>query len=171
MNKNMAKIELSNVLNPFFNPPLNVRAKPETRRTKTKSTVSFDTLFDEARQDEAIDALLDIPVSDEVIQEMLDAVHSTGDALKNRPLPQEILRYKQAVRTFIHYIVGNSYDVERQVYGSKRSRRGERIGVVARVVDNKLEQLAAGILAGQTTQMDLLNRLEEITGLLVDLMQ
>ncbi|MDR1400603.1 MAG: DUF327 family protein [Treponema sp.] len=166
----MAKIDSSNVLNPFFNPLLNVRAKPETRKTKTKPVISFDTLLDEARQDEAID-VPDIPVSDEAIQQILDAVHSTGDALKNRPLPQEILRYKQAVRAFIHYIVGNGYDVERQVHGSKRSRRGERIEIVARVVDNKLEQLAAGILAGQTTQMDLLNRLEEITGLLVDLMQ
>jgi uncharacterized protein YaaR (DUF327 family) len=166
----MAKIELSNVLNPFFNPPLNVRAKPETRRTKAKSAVSFDTLLDEARQDEAMDALLDIPVSDEVIQEMLDAVHSTGDALKNRPLPQEILRYKQAVRAFIHYIVGNSYDLEHRVVRLKRSR-DKRTEIVVQVVDNKLEQLAIGILAGQTTQMDILNRLEEITGLLVDLMR
>jgi uncharacterized protein YaaR (DUF327 family) len=167
----MAKIDFSNVLNPFFNPALNVRTKPETRKTKSKPTLSFNTLLDEARQDDAIDAPLDIPESDEAIQEMLDAVHSAGDALKNRPLPQEILRYKQAVRAFIHYITVNGYGVERQVHGSKRSRRGERIEIVARVIDNKLEQLAAGILAGQTTQMDILNRLEEITGLLVDLMQ
>jgi uncharacterized protein YaaR (DUF327 family) len=167
----MAKIDFSNVLNPFFNTSLNVRAKPEPRKTKAKPAVSFDTLLDEAQQDEAIDALPDIPVSDEVIQEMLDAVHSAGDALKNRPLPQEILRYKQAVRAFIHYIVGNGYDVERYVYGSKRSRQGERTKIMVRVVDNKLEQLAIGILAGQITQMNLLNRLEEITGLLVDLMQ
>jgi uncharacterized protein YaaR (DUF327 family) len=167
----MAKIDFSNVLTPFFNPPLNVRTKPETRKTKAKPAVSFDTLLGEAQQDDAIDALPDIPVSDEAMQEMLDAVHSAGDALKNRPLPQEILRYKQAVRAFVHYVVGNGYDAERQVHGSKRSRRGERIETVVRVVDNKLEQLAAGILTGQTTQMDILNRLEEITGLLVDLMQ
>ncbi|MDR2419310.1 MAG: DUF327 family protein [Treponema sp.] len=167
----MAKIDFSNVLNPFFNPALNVRAKSETRKTKSKPLVSFDTLLDEARQDEAIDALLDTPESDEVVQEMLDAVHSTGDALKNRPLPEEILRYKQAVRAFIHYIAVNGYGVERHVRGSKHSPRGQRIEIVAQVVDNKLEQLAAGILAGQTSQMGILNRLEEITGLLVDLMQ
>lgn len=167
----MAKINFSNMLHPLFNPSLNVRAKPEARKAKAKPLVSFDALLDEARQDEAVDALPAVPESDEAIQEMLDAVHSAGDALKNRPLPQEILRYKQAVRAFIHYIVQNGYDAERQVHGSKRSRRGERIEIVARVVDKKLEQLAAGILAGQTSQMDLLNRLEEITGLLVDLMQ
>jgi uncharacterized protein YaaR (DUF327 family) len=167
----MAKIDFPSVLTPFFNAPLSVKTKTETKKTKARPAVSFDTLLDEAQQDEAIDALPDIPVSDEAMQEMLDAVHSAGDALKNRPLPQEILHYKQAVRAFIHYVVGNGYDAERQVHGSKRSRRGERIETVARVVDNKLEQLAAGILAGQTTQMDILNRLEEITGLLVDLMQ
>jgi uncharacterized protein YaaR (DUF327 family) len=167
----MAKIDFPNVFTPFFNAPPGVKAKTETRKTKARTAVSFDTLLDEAQQDEAIDALSDIPASDEAVQEMLDAVHSAGDALKNHPLPQEILRYKQAVRAFVHYVVGNGYDAERQVHGSKRSRRGERVETVARVVDNKLEQLAAGILAGQTTQMDILNRLEEITGLLVDLMQ
>jgi uncharacterized protein YaaR (DUF327 family) len=38
-------------------------------------------------------------------------------------------------------------------------------------VDRKLEQLAAGILAGQHSQMDILARVEEINGLLVDLLQ
>ena len=42
---------------------------------------------------------------------------------------------------------------------------------MVQVVDKKLEQLAAGILAGQFTQMNILERVEEITGLLVDIMQ
>jgi uncharacterized protein YaaR (DUF327 family) len=38
------------------------------------------------------------------------------------------------------------------------------------VVDRKLEQLAAGILAGQTSQLKLLARINEIAGLLIDLL-
>jgi uncharacterized protein YaaR (DUF327 family) len=39
------------------------------------------------------------------------------------------------------------------------------------VADQKLEQLAAGLISGQLGQVDMLARLEEITGLLVDLLQ
>ncbi|MDR3303489.1 MAG: YaaR family protein [Treponema sp.] len=166
----MAKVDFSHVL-PFFNPA--AYAGVDTKPKKAKKAVAeaaFESLLDSARESEAVAGVPNIPASEEAVQKLLDAVHDAGDALKNRPLPQEILRYKQAVRTFIHYIVGNGFDIERQVHGSKRSRRGERIDTIARVVDHKLEQLAAGILAGQTAQIGILHRLEEITGLLVDLM-
>jgi len=39
------------------------------------------------------------------------------------------------------------------------------------VVDHKLEQLAAGILAGQRSRLEILARVEEINGLLVDLIR
>jgi uncharacterized protein YaaR (DUF327 family) len=41
---------------------------------------------------------------------------------------------------------------------------------IVQVVDRKLDGLAAEILAGQVTQLELLAKLEEITGLLVDLL-
>jgi uncharacterized protein YaaR (DUF327 family) len=168
----MAKIDFSNVL-PFFNPAL-AGADTKTKKTRTKAPTAkaaFQSLLEEARESEEVGEVPRLPASDEAVQKLLDAVHDAGDALKNHPLPQEILRYKQAVRGFIHYVVGNGYDAERQIHGSKRSRRGERVDTIARVVDNKLEQLAVGILAGQTAQIAILNRLEEITGLLVDMMQ
>lgn len=170
----MAKIDFSNVL-PFFNPVI-AGADTKTKKTRTKAPVTasaaaFESILEEARESEEVGELPNLPASDEVVQKLLDAVHDAGDALKNHPLPQEILRYKQAVRGFIHYVVGNGYDAERQTHGSKRSRRGERIDTIARVVDHKLEQLATGILAGQVAQIAILDRLEEITGLLVDMMQ
>jgi uncharacterized protein YaaR (DUF327 family) len=48
-------------------------------------------------------------------------------------------------------------------------KRKSHAGIM--VVDRKLEQLAAGILSGQTSQLELLARIEEITGILIDLLQ
>jgi uncharacterized protein YaaR (DUF327 family) len=39
------------------------------------------------------------------------------------------------------------------------------------VVDRKLEEMAARLLSDQLSQLELLARLEEINGLLVDLLQ
>ncbi|MDR2398636.1 MAG: DUF327 family protein [Spirochaetaceae bacterium] len=114
-------------------------------------------------------AVEDMPPSEETINELLDAVHSTGDDLKRRPLPEEILRYKAAVRNFLQYVVKYGYTAEKQVSGTNLLKR--KNFAIVQVVDQKLEQLAAGILAGQTVQLEILARLEEITGLLVDLMQ
>ncbi|MDR1987093.1 MAG: DUF327 family protein [Treponema sp.] len=114
-------------------------------------------------------AVEEFPPSEERVSELLDAVHSAGDDLKRRPLPEEILRYKTAVRNFLHYVVKHGYTTEKQVSGTNLLKR--KNFAIVQVVDRKLEQLAAGILAGQTVQLEILARLEEITGLLVDIMQ
>ena len=41
--------------------------------------------------------------------------------------------------------------------------------VIIRVVDERLESLAAHVLKNQTDQMDILQRIDEIHGMLVDL--
>jgi uncharacterized protein YaaR (DUF327 family) len=95
-------------------------------------------------------------------------VHSAGDALKQRPLAEEIKQYKQAVRHFLRYVVENGYGIKTENYLFNHEKRRK---VQIEVVDQKLEQLASGILSGQLGQVELLARLDEITGLLVDLMQ
>jgi uncharacterized protein YaaR (DUF327 family) len=123
----------------------------------------------------------DIAPSEKAVQELLDAVRDAGDDLKQRPLPDEILRYKKAVRNFLHYVVQNSYAVAEHEGIPNAQKPGYKGALwepaakkakgyyIIQVVDQKLEQMAAGILAGQVSQLELLAKLEEITGLLVDL--
>jgi uncharacterized protein YaaR (DUF327 family) len=54
--------------------------------------------------------------------------------------------------------------------GSPESKK-RKVYHLIQVVDQKLETLASGILSGQLRQLEILARLDEITGLLVDLMQ
>jgi len=105
----------------------------------------------------------------------MDAVHSAGSDLRDRPFPDEILRYKKAVRDFVNYVVENGYE-KYDVEGIKKKVviRGEtkwtaNVYHQVRVVDQKMEELAAAILSGQTTQLTRVSKLDEITGLLVDL--
>ncbi|MDR0376752.1 MAG: DUF327 family protein [Spirochaetaceae bacterium] len=189
----MAKIDFSDAL--FLNPASYSTVLNETKKKdalkdrvqgKNPAGLSpkpqfFDVLEETIR--ETGGPLPDEPASEEALQKLLDNVHSAGDALKTHPFPEEIMRYKQAVRGFIHYIVENGYTVERQTgipNYLKPGFKGRRGGDAAKgrtsfhviqVVDRKLEQLAAGILAGQTSQLELLARINEIAGLLVDLLQ
>jgi uncharacterized protein YaaR (DUF327 family) len=163
----MAKIDFPEVHPAFFNPALYTGIKAETKKTKDRPSVpktSFSQVLDQSREAEPLKVL---PVSEETVQKLLDAVHSAGDELRKLPFPEEILRYKNAVRDFLHYVVENSFDTEKQFVGVSLLKRKEK--TLVQVVDSKLEQMAAGILAGQTSQLELLARLEEIKGMLVDI--
>jgi uncharacterized protein YaaR (DUF327 family) len=103
-----------------------------------------------------------------ILERLLDDVHSAGDVLKEKQLPDTIIAYKEAVRHFIRYVVSRTYDVSETISGTNILKRKKFTQI--QVLDEKLEQLAAGILSNQRSQMDLLGRIEEINGLLVDLM-
>jgi uncharacterized protein YaaR (DUF327 family) len=156
---------------PFFNPAvyagLNAESKKPQKAAKQKA--SFFNLLEKTDESTEVVSPQALPYTDETIKELLDAVHSAGDALKNHPLSAEILQYKSAVKNFLRFVVENSYTVEKQYIGITIRKRKEKTLVM--VVDQKLEQLATSILTGQTAQLEILARLEEITGILIDLFQ
>ena len=98
---------------------------------------------------------------------LLDAVFETGDRLKRHQDGASLTAYRDAVRRFLGAVVQRGLGVEERTSGSTIMRR-KRYTVV-RVVDAKLEELAAGMAATQREQLDLLARVDEINGLLVDL--
>lgn len=157
---------------PFFNPVSYSGLKNELKKTQNKSGVKskavFHVLLERANEETEIpDA--GMPVTEETVSQLLEDVHSAGDALRKRPLPAEILKYRQAVRNFLAFIVQNTYDIEKQYTGVSLRKRKEK--TLVQIVDKKLDQLATDILAGQSDQIAILERLEEITGILVDLLQ
>ena len=157
---------------------LNAHNMADSRKARNKkaSSIRFSEVLGRSLLDLGeLDPLRETLPSEEALQELLDDVRSTGDDLKNRPFPEEILRYKQAVRNFLHYVVENSYELEKlEGLKKKVSSRGEtewRAAVYhqVKVVDQKLDRLAVEILSKQISQLDLKSRVDEITGLLVDL--
>ena len=163
----MDKVDFSaaSLLNPALSP------KTGTKTAKAEPKHSRKTLFskimeDSLRQAAELGPLREMPFSEEALTELMDAVHSAGSDLIERPFHDEILRYKRAVRNFIHYVVENSFAVEK----FQTRRRGKiKIHVQVQVIDSKLEELAAVILSGQANQLERVSKLDEIKGLLVDL--
>ncbi|MDR2768615.1 MAG: YaaR family protein [Treponema sp.] len=159
------------------------KRSPLGKALRNKKTVSsqkglFGTLFKSN-----VEKTDELPFSEESTAFLVGALRSAGDNLAKRPLPEEIKEYKGAVRNFINYVVENAYDKE-LVEGvpnwtkppSRRPKDPEKatsrlIFVKIQVIDTKLEELAASILKGQSEKLALLGRIEEINGLLVDLLE
>jgi uncharacterized protein YaaR (DUF327 family) len=184
----MAKVDVSSFsVNPFIHGAV----KPETKKAgdrvpvKKGGKLRFSSLVDEVREGDAADlgVLRDLPVSEETVNMLMEDVRSAGDALRGRPFPDEIVRYRKAVKNFMHYVVENGFRVREEagiplfLKPGFKGKRGtpESYKQVAyktvEVVDRKLEEMAAMILRSQMPQLELMARLEEINGLLVDLLQ
>ena len=157
----------------IINPSIQAGQKPGTKKAGSRDGLKesrktfFDRLLEEAAPEAGeLGPIREMPPSEEALTELMDAVHSAGSDLIDRPFADEILRYKKAVRNFAHYVVQNTYAVKKT-----EVRRFERtkIHVQVQVIDGKLEELAAAILSGQTRQLDRIAKLDEIKGLLVDL--
>lgn len=146
----------------------------ESKRKEKPGLRRFDSLVREKVEEgktlgeAAVPAHLAGLPPEKILEALLDDVHSTGDTLKGKPLPDNIIAYKNAVRAFIRYVVDRTYTVTETTSGGNILKRKKFTQV--QVIDEKLEQLAAGILSNQKGQMALLERIEEINGLLVDLM-
>ncbi|GHU78041.1 hypothetical protein FACS189462_1610 [Spirochaetia bacterium] len=148
--------------------------KAETKKAQDKAGVKksrFSSIMETTREEALAElgAPQELPASEEAVNQLLDDVRSAGDELRNRPFPEEIIRYKRAVRDFLHYVVENGYTTERQTSGTNLLKRKKF--TLVQVVDKKLEDMAAMLMTNQMNQLELLARLEEITGLLVDLLQ
>lgn len=107
--------------------------------------------------------------SDAEIADLMDAVFAAGDALKGDTGREAMEHYKQAVRTFVSVVVSRGYDVEERTSGATIAKR-KRFALV-KVIDEKLERLIAGLVLSQRSQLDVLARVDEINGLIVNLVQ
>ncbi|MCL2190710.1 MAG: YaaR family protein [Treponema sp.] len=181
----MAKIDADPSL--FMSPLAYANVKDEKKNKGTNRTdrLEFSRLFDEIRNNTAgeLGAVANLPVCEEALDFLMDEVRSTGDALQSKPFPDEILRYKRAVRNFVHYVVKNGYELNHETGVPKflkANYKGPRGTPEAmkqlsytkiQVIDERLETLAAMLLSSQKQQIEIASRLEEITGLLVDLLQ
>jgi uncharacterized protein YaaR (DUF327 family) len=183
----MANISFPDGGSPLFNPAAYGEASAEAQKSKTtplgksgknkktkETKNSFVSFFEKAN----LGNVKELPLSEDSFRELLDEVHSAGDELSKRPFPPEIAAYREAVRNFINYVVENSYDTEEQTSKIKiRKQEGgleireQKKFTLIKVIDLKLEGMAKAILRGQLNQLQILEKLDEIKGLLVDLLE
>jgi hypothetical protein len=175
----------------YMNPAAYSQLKEEKDEDKKARSIrrgektNFSSIIDDLRGRTAdqIGPLNNLPVNEDSVNFLMDEVRNAGDILRDRPFPEEIMRYKQAVRNFMNYVVKNAFTLEHEEglpnyfkpgfkgqRGTEEARKGKMYTKI-QVIDKKLEDLAAMLLSSQAPQMALVSHLEEIRGLLIDLLQ
>lgn len=155
----------------FFLVPQKPVEKREKKRIKTTSFFSFlSTETEEGeRTAEISPSLLNAEQLYAQLEETLDRVHQLGERLKNDPTLSGVKEYKDAVRNFLRLIVKGCYRIDEKT--SSKGILNRKKYTQIRVIDEKLERLAAEVMQGQREQLEILKRVDEIYGALVDLLQ
>jgi uncharacterized protein YaaR (DUF327 family) len=163
-------IDFPEGINPFG--PSYVPRRKEDEKKAGKGKGLFKTVLgkaiDETREGRGTGSIGSADFSDAALEDLLDGVHGSGDALKENPSVDLVQAYKKAVRDFVHYVVERSYAVEQKTSGRSILKRNAYFRVS--VIDEALEKLAAEILRNQRDNLEILRRVDEINGMLVDLL-
>lgn len=102
------------------------------------------------------------------VEALLDQVYSTGQDLARNPSPENVLAYKKAVGRFVRQVVGGSVELQ-ETEGRMRKDMKKPKYAILHVIDEKLDKLGAYVLSTQKDKLEILRRVDELNGLLIDL--
>lgn len=131
--------------------------------------LTFSSILDIDRKE--ITDLDSIDYSDLDLEELLDEIHEAGEALKEVPTLENVKNYKGSVSRFLKFVVKNSLKTETTAGANFNPLKKQKRYTIIKVVDEKLERLAAGVLQNQSDKLYILEKIEEINGLIVNLLK
>lgn len=146
--------------------------RSEEKKTKKKTPAGrklFSSILQRAGEGEPLFAdLAGEGGRGESLEALLDEVHSSGGELLEAQSLENIKRYRRAVQGFLRHVVRKCMAVEQKSSGANVLKRKRFTQI--KVIDQKLEQLVAQLLQQQQRQLDILEKINEINGLLIDLL-
>ncbi len=98
------------------------------------------------------------------LDELLELIDEQGEKLSKHRTFDELVRYKKMIGNFIEEAVNKMYHLNEDYSAVK----GKLYSLVE-TVDESLEDLTEIVLSEQESQIEILDKLDEIRGLLIDL--
>lgn len=107
---------------------------------------------------------------EEALVFLKDELEIAGEKLKKNAGFNEISEYRNKISNFIKYISKNNFEVIKKKSGFNRRKKKFTELQYIQVIDQKVNQLTSDILYNQSANINILAKLEEINGLIIDLM-
>lgn len=104
---------------------------------------------------------------EERLKELVGMIAEQGKKLGEKTDIRELKTYKKLISEFMDETVGGSRKFSKHSFLDRRGRH--RVYALVRKIDNELEQLTKDILEGEKNNIRILQRLEDIRGLILDI--
>ncbi|BCR21681.1 DUF327 family protein [Borrelia sp. HM] len=146
--------------------------KASKKKVTTNRLGIFSSIFksEVVRQDKPFILLENGEFNLELIKDMLDDINDFGEKLLSEPSRQNVIFYKKTIGEFLSIILSSSISIKEQKGGSNGAIKRPKYSII-RIINEKLDKLAYSVLQNQISQIKLLSSLEEIQGLLVNLLR
>jgi uncharacterized protein YaaR (DUF327 family) len=156
------------------------KRKPGARRPVRREGL-FSSLLEGAAEELAADGL-EIPAEtanlsrEDAVVRLKDNLDLAGEALKSSPGAENFSAYKKSVKDFVAYVAHKNYEVHSGVARMKVRVNGvpsveDRRFYLIRIIDEKLDGLARDVLFNHADKLKLLAAVDEISGLVIDLLR
>ena len=99
---------------------------------------------------------------------MADEIVAQGEKLADKVDIRELMVYKKLVSGFMDEAVGNSRKFSKQSFLDRRGRH--KVYAVIKKVNEELDELTREVLAGEKDRLKILKKLDDIKGLILDIM-
>nr|WP_307993210.1 YaaR family protein [uncultured Niameybacter sp.] len=135
---------------------------PQLRELTTSPNAKIDkgfkfTLLSHIEEGELQDSLT----------QMIERITEQGNKLSEHMDIRDMKVYRAMISEFMNEIVSNSHKFSRENFLDRRGRH--RVYGIVRVVNDKVDELAKELLKVEKDKIDILDRIGEIQGLLLDL--
>ncbi len=90
-----------------------------------------------------------------------------GDKLAKHRDIRDMKRYRGLVKDFLNEIINRSHSFSRENFLDRRGRH--RVYGIVRLVDEKLDELAQELVKDEKDNLNILSKIGEIRGLLLDI--
>ena len=104
----------------------------------------------------------------ERLANMRDEIEEQAKRLGERVDVREFEKYRRLIRDFLDEIVSNGYTFSREDAYASRGRH--RYIATVNVIDKRLDEMAKEVMKEQSDQIEVLNAIDDIRGLLLDMM-
>lgn len=104
----------------------------------------------------------------EKLSSLYDDIRATGDKLTKRLNITDLKDYRSKISEFMNEVVSNSHEFDRQNFLDKRGRH--RVYGIIKHVDKNLDELAKELMKSEKDKIAILEKVDEINGLLIDIL-
>lgn len=104
----------------------------------------------------------------EKISAMLGEITEMGKKISKHTDVRDMRRYRELIKNFLNEVVYRSHSFSRENFLDKRGRH--RVYGIVKLIDKNLDELAEELIKDEKDNLGILAKLDEITGLLIDIL-
>ncbi len=101
------------------------------------------------------------------LQGMMEQITMQGERLSKKRDVRDMKRYRGLIKEFLNEVITRSHSFSRENFLDKRGRH--RVYGIIRLIDQNLDELAKELVKDEKDNLDILSKIGEIKGLLLDI--